>query len=158
MYKLALLLPLAALALPISAKDSLGVYSNWAAFRDADTPRCYAIAKPRGNRPESYASVATWPRQGVRGQVYFRLSRAARSDRGATLRIGERTFALVVDGSSAWAQDKSMDAAIVAALRSATTMRVTGSSSSGRRFTDRYDLAGAATAIDAATVACASLS
>ncbi|MEM8725695.1 MAG: invasion associated locus B family protein [Pseudomonadota bacterium] len=147
-----------ALSGPAAAKDSLGVYSKWAAFRDADTPRCYAIAKPRGNRPESYASIANWPRQGVRGQVYLRLSRKAQSDRGATLRIGDRAFALAVDGRNAWAQDKAMDAAIVAALRSATSMRVSARTAAGRRFTDRYDLAGAATAIDAAVVGCASLS
>ncbi|MEM9500408.1 MAG: invasion associated locus B family protein [Pseudomonadota bacterium] len=158
MRKSAFILPIVALAVPTTAKDSLGVYSGWAAFRDADAQRCYAIAKPRGNRPESYASVATWPRQGVRGQVYMRLSRAAQSNRGATLRIGDRTFALAVNGHDAWAQDKRMDAAIVAALRSATTMRVTGRTSSGRRFTDRYDLAGAATAMDAAVVGCANLS
>lgn len=145
-----------ALALPASAKDSLGVYSNWAAFRDAEQPRCYAIAKPRGNRPSSHASIANWPRQGLRNQVHFRLSRVV-GDKGATLRIGERKFVLPTLGRDAWAQDIRMDAAIVAALRSATRMSVTGRDSSGRRFTDRYDLAGAATAIDAAVVGCAEL-
>lgn len=48
-----------------------------------------------------------------------------------------------------------MDAAVVAALRSATRMSITARDESGRRFTDRYDLAGAATAIDAAVVGCA---
>ena len=34
------------LASPATAKDRLGVYQSWAAFRDARTPRCYAIAAP----------------------------------------------------------------------------------------------------------------
>jgi len=48
-----------------------------------------------------------------------------------------------------------MDAAIVAAMRSAGTMSVSATDSAGRRFTDRYSLEGAATALDAATVGCA---
>ena len=48
-----------------------------------------------------------------------------------------------------------MDAAIVAAMRSAGAMSVSARDAAGRRFTDRYSLAGAATAMDAATVGCA---
>ena len=48
-----------------------------------------------------------------------------------------------------------MDAAIVAAMRSAGSMSISASDSAGHRFTDRYSLEGAATAMDAATVGCA---
>lgn len=156
MLRPAIFLAFVALALPASAKDSLGVYSSWAAFRDSEQPRCYAIAKPRGNRPQSFASVGTWPRRGLRNQVHLRLSRVV-GDKGATLRIGDRRFVLPSLGRDAWAQDSRMDAAIVAALRSATRMSITGRDTNGRRFTDRYDLAGAATAVDAAVVGCANL-
>ena len=39
-------LALAFLAAPLAAKDSLGVFTDWGAFRDASVPRCYAIAIP----------------------------------------------------------------------------------------------------------------
>ena len=73
---LLLLACVATLAAPLAAKDSLGVFSGWAAFRDAQVPRCYAIAKPEPTGPqamrardyEPYASVATWPTRQVRGQ------------------------------------------------------------------------------------------
>ncbi|MFL0356280.1 hypothetical protein ACI5KX_07335 [Erythrobacter sp. GH1-10] len=141
------------LAAPLAAKDSLGVYSNWAAFRDAETPRCYAIAKPRGrNANSAFASVATWPRQGIRNQVHFRLSRAVGNGGTVRLRIGTKNFELTARGRDAWAKDRRVDAAIVAALRSAETMRI-----SLRGTSDRYDLAGVATAMDAAVVGCAEL-
>ena len=75
----AAILALAALASPALARDALGMFGEWAAFRDPAVPRCYAIAKAapstlqRDYQP--YADVAYWPRQGVRGQVHFRLSR-----------------------------------------------------------------------------------
>ncbi len=156
MIKKAVPLALFAVALPVSAKDSLGVYSNWAAFRDDSPQRCYAIAQPRspsGSAP--FASVANWPGANIRGQVHFRLSRSVSEGAAVRLRIGERNFDLAANGRNAWAEDAAMDAAVVAAMRSASSMSVSGRGSDGRRFNDRYDLSGAATAIDAATVGCA---
>jgi hypothetical protein len=37
---------LLAVAVPAQARDALGVYEGWGAFRDARPPRCYAIAQP----------------------------------------------------------------------------------------------------------------
>lgn len=151
MHKIALCLLLTALAAPVAAKDSLGVYSGWAAFRDPDTPRCYAIAKPRGrNSADAYATIATWPDRNIRNQVHFRLSRTVSDGTTMRLRIGTENFDLMARGRNAWALDTATDASIVAALRSASVMRV-----SGRGFSDRYNLDGVATAMDAAVVACA---
>ena len=146
---------LAIIAVPLAAKDSLGVYSGWAAFRDAEVPRCYAIAESTGET-KGYASVGTWPSREVRGQVHVRLSRALSRNANVRLAVGNRRFTLTAEGQDAWAQDKAMDAAIIAAMRSATRMSVSATASNGRRFTDRYALEGAATAMDAALVGCAS--
>jgi hypothetical protein len=157
MVRFALTLGLvAALSSPLAAKDSLGVYSNWAAFRDDVPARCYAIAKPSGGADTGpFASIANWPAQNIRGQLHLRLSRAADSDRDVTLTIGTRTFTLAANGRNAWAQDAAMDAAVIAALRSASRMSVSARDRSGRRFRDRYDLTGVSTAIDASVVGCA---
>ena len=145
-----------ALSAPLAAKDSLGVFGEWGAFRDPQVPRCYAIAaapNPRSGQP--YASVGTWPRRDVRGQLHVRLSRAVAPSAAISLSVGEQRFALTGGGADAWAQDRRMDAAIVAAMRSARSMSVSARDRNGNRFTDRYSLDGAATAMDAATVGCA---
>ncbi|MFU7528185.1 invasion associated locus B family protein [Qipengyuania sp. ASV99] len=158
MTRLALSLALCtAIAAPLAAKDNLGVYANWAAFRDASPARCYAIAKPQRSRsPGAFASIANWPAQNIRGQLHIRLSRDVRADSDTVLTIADRRFELAANGKDAWARDARMDAAVVAALRSATRMTISARDSSGARFTDQYDLTGAATAIDAAVVGCAS--
>ena len=152
----------AALALPsapAAAKDSLGIFDEWGAFRDPQAPRCYAIAKPASSRLrrdfEPFASVGTWPRRNIRGQVHFRLSRKIDSNRPITLVINDRRFALTGSGADAWARDPAMDAAIIAAMRSGARMVVGASGTNGQRFSNSYDLGGAATAMDAATVGCA---
>ncbi|UIP08137.1 hypothetical protein LY632_07005 [Erythrobacter sp. SDW2] len=153
------LLALLTFATPILARDSLGVYGNWGAFRDPAVPRCYAIAKAAPSKLsrdyEPYATVGTWPRRKIRGQVHFRLSREIRSDRPINLNVGGNRFTLAGGGGDAWALDKAMDAAIVAAMRSAGRMTIGATDKRGTRFSNTYDLKGAATAMDAATVACA---
>ncbi|WP_120078213.1 hypothetical protein [Aurantiacibacter odishensis] len=156
-----LLIPLAAfvVAAPISAKDSLGVFGQWGAFRDADVPRCYAIAEAEDSRNrrdfEPFASVGTWPERRVRGQVHFRLSRELSESPRLRLAIGGQRFDLTGSGNEGWAVDGSGDAAIVAAMRSGSRMSISANDNRGNRFTDRYSLEGAATALDAASVGCA---
>ena len=156
-------LALLGLAAPLAAKDSLGVFGQWGAFRDPAVPRCYAIVaaeEPRRREVREqapFASVGTWPRRGVRGQVHLRLSRSVAQGAAISLSLGGRRFALAGAGGDAWSRDATMDAAIVSAMRSAPSMSVSSRDRSGRRFTDRYSLDGAATAMDAATVGCARL-
>lgn len=144
---------------PALAKDSLGVFGSWGAFRDPSVPRCYAIAKPaaaaRGGSYAPFVSVGTWPKLKVRGQLHVRLSRKVSPAGTISLRVGDKSFELTGGGGDAWAVDPRMDAAVVAAMRSATRLSVTARDTSGRAFTDGYALDGAATAMDAATVGCA---
>lgn len=147
-----------AVAAPAVAKDSLGVFGQWGAFRDPSVPRCYAIAAPeKETARQAFASVGSWPKRNVRGQLHVRLSRALAKGGTVTLSLGGRSFVLKGSGADAWAQDARMDAAIVAAMRSAPSMTVFARDTTGRRFRDRYGLEGAATALDAATIGCARL-
>jgi hypothetical protein len=150
-----LALVLLLLSAPLAARDSLGVFDGWAAFRDAKPLRCYAIAKAQGTPPApAYTTVSNWPDKRVRGALHIVLSRAVADTATVRLAVGDKRFDLVAKGRNAWARDARDDAAIIAALRSASRMSVSARSDKGSSFTDRYALAGAATAIDAATVGC----
>ncbi|MET0361803.1 MAG: hypothetical protein ABW048_08645 [Sphingobium sp.] len=158
-------LGLAALAvLPTAAaqaRDSLGVFEGWAAFRDPATPRCYAISEPATRQTDGrwrpFAAVGYWPRANVRAQVHIRLSREIANRSPLTLIVGERRFALTGGGADAWAPSRQVDAAIVAAMRSATSMSLSARARTGAGFADTYRLRGAATAIDAAALGCGRL-
>jgi hypothetical protein len=143
------------------ARDSLGMFDKWGAFRDPNVPRCYAIATAeqtgRQRDYQPFASIGTWPKRGVRNQMHFRLSRQIAPGGRITLFITGRQFPLEGGGGDAWASDQGMDAAIIAAMRSAQWMTVNARDTKGRRFSDSWKLGGAATAMDAATVGCARL-
>ena len=146
-----------ALLLALLPRDALGTYEGWGAFRDASPLRCFAIAKPveKHSDPQPFASIATWPRDGVRNQLHIRLSRARAANARVTLSIGERRFELKAGDADAWAPDARTDAAIVSAIRSGRSMSVETLGANGAPFADTYALKGAATAIDAAAIGCA---
>ena len=153
-------LGLAICASPVQARDSLGIWNEWGAFRDAGVPRCYAIAMPKAEPgaprdTQAYLTVGTWPKRGIRGEVHMRLSRRVAQGTRVTLAIGGQSFDLVAADANAWAQDRRMDAAIVALMRSAAQLTVSGKAGDGRAFRDSYRLEGAASALDAAALGCA---
>jgi len=155
-----LLLTFLTLGGPVAAqRQSIGIYGGWGSFAEQQPRRCFAIARPeRAPRPQqwaAFASVGYWPARGVRGQVHFRLSREKREGSAALLRIDDRTFQLVAGGNNAWAPDRRGDAEIVAAMRSGVRMSIETRSTRGALVRDHYRLRGAATAIDAAAIACA---
>ena len=138
-------------AVPLLAKERLGAYQSWAAFKDAEVPRCYAIGSPdESSGTGGYVSVGFWPKRGLSHQLSVRLSRTRSSNAGITLSVGGRRFQLTADGNTGRAKDRAMDLAIIAAMRSSQSMSV---QSSG--ITDAYALRGAASAIDAAALGCA---
>lgn len=142
---------------PVAAqRQALGTFSQWGAFRDP--ARCYAIAQPTYSpKPEGwqpFVSVSFWPGRGVRDQVHFRLSRQKRRGSAILLRIDDRTFQLVGGGVNAWAPGPAADREIAAAMRAGVHMTIETRTVRGRRMRDYYQLRGAATAMDAAAIAC----
>jgi len=146
---------LALLMLLAAPRDTIGVYDGWGAFGDASPRRCFAIAQPVDPAQRAGSlSVATWPDRNIRGQLHVHLSHPRATTARVTLSIGERHFDLVAGDADAWAPDARTDAAIVAAMRSGRSLSVEALARDGRAFADTYALTGAATAIDAAALAC----
>lgn len=147
------------LAPAAQARESLGLYATWGAFRDPLIPRCYAIAMAEPSSAmrtyQPFAAIGTWPRRGARNQVHFRLSRKVAQNAPIMLTIGDRKLQLVGGGGDAWPRNQSDNAAIVAAMRSATAISVNARDERGNVFANRWPLAGAASAMDAAAIGCA---
>ena len=122
-------------------------------------PRCYAISEPDETigppTRAAYVSIGFWPKRNVTHQLYVRLSRDRSANSGVTLTAGGRRFRLKADSNAAWAADRRMDLAIIAAIRSATSLSIETIGRDGRSIVDAYALRGAPSAIDAAALGCA---
>lgn len=149
-----LLLPLIFAAPAGVAPKAVGIFFGWASFRDGG--RCWAVAEPEGaGASHGYLTLSWVPSRGVRGQLAIRFARPKRTGSAVLLRIDARTFQLIGGGLNAWAPDAKADADIVAAMRTGAALSVETRSETGATMRDLYRLRGAASAIDAAAVACA---
>lgn len=88
------------------------------------------------------------------GQFHARLSRSPRSGASVIATVGRQPFLLVVSGDWAWSSGPAQEQAMIAAIRSADSLRIQSRDRAGRRFTDSFALDFAPTAIDAAAARC----
>ena len=156
-YLLSFILSLSLAAPALAQRRPLGTWYFWGAFRDNE--RCFAIAQPAAQaQPDAaarpFASIAWWPGRRLSGQLHLRLGREKRQGSAVLLRIDGRSFQLVSGPRDAWAPDARADAEIVSAMRTGVEMSVETRSVRGSLIRDLYRLRGAATAIDAAAIAC----
>ena len=128
---------------------------NWAAIDFGG--RCEARARALSARAETkpFAGFAFERGGGRQGQFYVHLGRPARAGATVIATIGSEPFLLIGKGAWAWSRTPQQQRSMLQAARYAGGMRVESRDQRGRRIVDRYLLAGAATAIDAAAAACA---
>lgn len=139
---------------PVQARARVGVYNGWAAFADESPRRCYAVSAPDVAIRGAFASVANWPERRVASQLHIRFPRPARPGSAILLSVDSQLFQLVGRGAGAWAAGAQWDRAIVLAMRTGVTMTVSARDADGTLMTAQYPLSGAASAIDAAALAC----
>jgi hypothetical protein len=128
---------------------------RWAAidFGARCEARGAAVWAKRGTSP--FAGFAFDRGRPGHGRFYVRLGRPARPGASVIATIRSRPFLLAGRGEWAWSRDPAQQRALLDAARYGESMRVEARDRGGRRIVDRYLLAGAATAIDAAAAECA---
>ena len=134
----------------------VGAWGSWAAIDRGSA--CEAVSRsPRPATKARPAAVAGFRFAADRrqwGQFHLAMSREPRPGSSVMLEVGGQPFLLVARGRDAWSRSARQDQAIIDAVRGARSMKAEGRDSGGRRFTDRFDLAGAPTAIDSAAARC----
>lgn len=142
---------------PAAAAHVVFARGDWSAidFGGRCEARSRMLEPPPEVKPPPFAAFLFDAGGSAQGQFYVRLSRPAGAGAVAMLAVGNQPFLLTGRGQDAWSRSPAQSQAIIAAVRSAGAMRVDFRDGSGRRYSDRYGLAGVATAVDAAAAACA---
>jgi len=158
-----LFLLLLALAQPAqAARSQLGVFGAWAALRDTrPTLTCYVIAEIPNSlagkrRGANYLSVAIAPRRGIEAQIHWATGFPIADEHPVSLTAGDRRFALLPRGESAWAPDAATDAQIVNSLRRLRSVTLAARSLRGTQVAEQLPLEGFSAAFDTAQSACGS--
>lgn len=133
--------------------------ANWAALdrgKHCDAVSQSLLSPPKGQQ-QPFVTLS-FDRSGARkGQLAVRFKRPVRAGSSVMLTVGDQPFQLVARGAVAWSRGSAQEVAILDAMRTATIMKVDARDMAGRRMVDRYALAGAPTAIDAAAACAARL-
>jgi hypothetical protein len=125
---------------PAHARDSLGLFGDWGAFRQRGS--CYATtasaSDAQGRKAPAYLTVTLWA--GNRSpQVMIGLGTNAKS---AKMSAGGQGFTQSVRGDAAWMPDSRGDGLLIAALSMSSSATVSMISPRNNRLTDRYSLKG----------------
>ncbi len=128
---------------------------RWAALREAGQCDAASLALLPASKTRFQGRASLSFDRGTRhGQFTAALSKPVMPGASVIHTIDDQPYLLLGHGASASSLGPAQEAAIIAALRVAARMKIEARSQRGVRFIDRYDLAGAPTAIDAAA-ACA---
>lgn len=140
-----------------SPARSLGAYGDWGAFAGGAAGACFAVARPQpdGRDRGTAALSALVPRAGAAPQLHVRLAGPRPPAAAATAEVGGRRVALSGEGVDLWPADPREGPALLAAMRGGDGLRIRTTDAAGRARTDRYRLAGFASALDAAILGCA---
>jgi predicted small secreted protein len=154
--KIPVIILLLAAATPVCARETLGIFGDWGAFRDRRGGTvCFAVSAPGAStgkgRSGGQLVVSRWPGQTVGGQL---MAGAGTDIQSASLSTGSRSFKLVARGDSAWLADAAGDTLAVAALAGSSRASVDGRTARGNRFSDIYSLQGFSDAWNAARKGC----
>ncbi|HEY1142653.1 MAG TPA: hypothetical protein VGE68_01325 [Sphingomicrobium sp.] len=151
-------LPLLVLAIsaPVAAQVVFAG-GSWAAIDRGKS--CEASARAlriaEKGKVQARAGFAFDPAGPRHGQFYAQLSRSPRAGSTVILTVGDQPFLLAATSGWAWSRGGPQDRAIIDAVRAGGAMKLESRDAAGVRFTDRYLLDGAPTAIDAAAARCA---
>jgi hypothetical protein len=150
----------------------LGKFGNWEAayFTDQGNKVCYMAIGPtstvsskpvKGRDPNVLLFITHWPADNEKDAVTISTGYSYKPGSKAVVSIRGRDYAMSTggpgtgaDSNMAWIDDNAVEGALVAALRTADTMTVKGTSKRGTVITDTYELTGSAEAYDAISKAC----
>lgn len=143
----------AAIASPAVARENLGVFGDWGAFKDRGA--CYAISAPTrgdfGKRSDPYITVSQFKSPGGEPQIMVAVGASAHS---VSVRAGGQGFKPNVRNDTAWMPDSRGDQAMIKAFQSANSVSVDITTARGNRLTDHYSLVGFGEAWKAALAVC----
>lgn len=138
----------------IKQNKAWGAYSH----SGSDGKVCYVLSIPMEKSPETlngravdhgdvFFMLAQHPGQNVRLEPQFTAGYAFRDDSKVVLDIDGRKFSMFTRGQNAWLENPAEEAAVVAAMKAGSKMKVSAVSRRGTQTSYDYSLSGVTASI-----------
>ena len=145
----------------------LGVSKDWAAFQatTSDGKSCFAQSKPRSVFPKKAARdailfmISDWPGRNVKSELEIVPGYIYKEGEPVYAQVGTTKveFFSTNDNNvgTAWVKDAAEEARLIQAMRTGSTITVSGISKRGTKTKDTYSLNGLSVALEKIHAACA---
>jgi invasion protein IalB len=141
------LLASGAIAQEMTAAETFG---EWALFTDRNTPSqfCFVTSEPKSSEPQDTqrkpprAYISAWPKDGVKGEISFRMGFPIKKDGDVKVTINAAAFKLFGAMDRAYVAEPTQELKLVEAMKKGSQMKVTATSDRGPSITDTYSLTG----------------
>ena len=164
---------LAGLALSFAAAAAadnstlLGVSKDWSAFQatTSDGKTCFAQSKPKSVLPKKAARdailfmISDWPGRNVKSELEIVPGYIYKDGEPVYAQVGATKIEFFSRNDNnvgtAWVKDAGEEAKLIEAMRTASTITVSGVSKRGTKTKDTYSLNGLSSALEKIHAACA---
>jgi hypothetical protein len=139
----------------------LGKFKDWSAYAAAGSPKvCFAVAKPTSSSPKNvkrgpiFFYISQWPADKVVNEISVKMGYPFADGAKATVTVGTAKFELFTKDEGGFVDKPDMEAKLIEAMKSGSTMKIDGKSARGTATSDAYSLNGLGDALDRATKEC----
>jgi len=138
-------------------------FSDWSAYvSDSPTNKvCFAISQPKDSKPKNvkrgpiYFYISHWPGDKVRNEISVKIGYPFKANTPSEVTIGTNKFKLFTKDEGAFVESVDTEQRLIDAMKTGSTMVITGRSARGTLTTDRYSLNGISAALDKINSECA---
>ena len=130
-------------------------YGDWTLFVDAKSPHlfCFVTSEPKSSEPTDTAReaprvyISAWPKDGVKGEVSFRLGFPTKKASEITASVPPAGFKLFASDDRAYVQDATQELKLLDAMKKGAKVTISAATQTGVAVTDSYSLSGLGQAI-----------
>ena len=137
-------------------------FGDWTVMTDTDVPHsfCFVTSEPKSSaragtqREAPRAYISAWPKDGIKGEVSFRMGFQMRKTAEGTASVSPASYKLFGAKDRAYVADSTQELKLVEAMRKGSTMTVAMPSDHGASVTDTYSLNGVGLALQKLQATC----
>lgn len=141
------------LAMPVAAADAMtkvDTFGDWLLLADSNTPHsfCFVTSEPKSSEPKDAARdaprayVSAWPKDGIRGEVSFRVGFRVKKQGEGMAKVNANGFRLFGSNDRAFVKDATQELKLVEAMKKGGSLTVEIGSEKGVTVVDKYSLTG----------------
>ena len=130
-------------------------FGDWSLLTDAKTPHlfCFVTSEPKGSEPNGAsreaprAYISAWPKDGIKGEVSFRMGFRIKKGTEGTATISPAGYKLFGSNDRAYVANSTQELKLLEAMRKGNSLTVAIASDRGTTVTDTYSLNGVGQAL-----------